>query len=297
MIIHDGKICWPMARYDNKIKPVKLVRFRTYTIPTGLQLQSISGPVAFGISPTDSAILDALSMDLASIDEIELSETNGVATHAIAEKNAQSRTENFYSEAGATSSKESTFQGNHRQRRVTLAKVGALGIALFGAVTAGASEASYRIDNPLVGKPDNTAPALLSVTFNSNNPSFDAIKTPNSAWNHIMDRLHYLSQLPDNWDGYGTETPNSTTVTRSGKALSILQTMGFAPSGIVPSAENGLAIVFQDDARYADIEFFNTGEIFVGMTPPAGEPIVIEIRPEEADITHALERIRLFFHE
>jgi hypothetical protein len=93
----------------------------------------------------------------------------------------------------------------------------------------------------------------------------DFIKRMNKAIRPFMDQLDRLSALEPDWDGNGAEAPAAEATDNARAFLSRLGPKGFFPTGILPSAEGGIGIFFRNGNRYADIEFFNTGEIF-GVT-------------------------------
>ncbi len=74
----------------------------------------------------------------------------------------------------------------------------------------------------------------------------------------------------------------------------IAEDVGLVPARVVPSAENGVGIVFRSTSRYADLEFLNTGEISAALLDNEQPPETWEVPAEEEDLRVALERIREF---
>jgi hypothetical protein len=108
----------------------------------------------------------------------------------------------------------------------------------------------------------------------------------------LIERVEELEGLPDNWDGYGAESPNATAIALARDVLDRLHSDALTPERIVPSAEGGVAFVFRAPDRYADIECFNDGSVFAGSS---GDTIPTEVWPVGADGTSlgaTIERIR-----
>jgi hypothetical protein len=75
------------------------------------------------------------------------------------------------------------------------------------------------------------------------------------------EKLTKLSTLEHNWDSYGAEPPNEFALQWASITLDILEELGREPNALVPSVENGIGICFINGDKFADIEFFNEGEI------------------------------------
>jgi hypothetical protein len=104
----------------------------------------------------------------------------------------------------------------------------------------------------------------------------------------FLDDLKCMKSLPDNWNGYGSERPNSRT--RDIAEWILLATPGFRlPDRVAPSAQGGIGISFHDRDKYADIECFNTGEILGTIVTGNGEPEIWPINFNEIRI--ALKKI------
>lgn len=74
-------------------------------------------------------------------------------------------------------------------------------------------------------------------------------------------RLRELGALENNWDTYGSPAPNGRALGTAAKALQQLHSLKVRPDRLAPSTEGGVVISFFEGQRYADIEFFNSGEI------------------------------------
>lgn len=106
--------------------------------------------------------------------------------------------------------------------------------------------------------------------------------------------LEELSKLPQNWDSYGAEPPNSIALHWGRIALSILKDMNFSPTSVTASVENGIGISFLNEEKYGDIECFNTGEILAVISNGQGNPDVWTVVNSEEEIKLTLERICVF---
>jgi hypothetical protein len=103
--------------------------------------------------------------------------------------------------------------------------------------------------------------------------------------------LERLAKLEMGWDSYDAEPPNTVSLYWAKQILEILFDMNFCPMKIVPSAENGVGIVFRKGDRYADVECFNTGEIVAVTNTRSTESEAWEIAPSPEALKAALERI------
>lgn len=106
-----------------------------------------------------------------------------------------------------------------------------------------------------------------------------------------LDRIQDLKRYEDNWNGYGSEKPN--TFSRAIAEGILLESVPYKiPDNVSPSAQGGINLVFYAGNRYADIECFNSGEI-LGTTAIGNEdPDIWIINPSE--IKNALEKIGQF---
>jgi len=78
--------------------------------------------------------------------------------------------------------------------------------------------------------------------------------------------LDHLRTLPDDWDGYGAETPSEEAISLARMVLDAIHETESAiePTRVVASAEGGVVVCFARGDRYADIECFNSGEMAFG---------------------------------
>ena len=140
---------------------------------------------------------------------------------------------------------------------------------------------------------------ITTVSGKANLPSIVGLSStttkklaPNSQVNEMDSQLQALCNLPSNWNSYGAEPPNEEALCWAKVALKTMNFMGISPAKLVPSAEDGISIVFINGEKYADIECFNSGEILGVISDGQGKPQVWEIKPDSKSIKTALEKIR-----
>lgn len=107
------------------------------------------------------------------------------------------------------------------------------------------------------------------------------------------DQLSSSAVLAPNWDSYGAESPNAQSREDAGRILRLLQQLVIAPTRLLPSAEGGIGIVFSNAERYADIECLNSGEILLTTYFGMETPLVREIGSTDAELSAAIEKIRV----
>lgn len=73
------------------------------------------------------------------------------------------------------------------------------------------------------------------------------------------------------------EPPNAIALANAECIRTVLGEMGVTPMKECPSAEGGIAFVFSEGDTYADIECFNSGEIYAAMSDQRDEPHVFEV--------------------
>lgn len=107
----------------------------------------------------------------------------------------------------------------------------------------------------------------------------------------LQNDLSELSTLEVGWDSYDAEPPNQIAIDWCRVALDYLTSINQLPDRILPSVENGCAIIWRRPGIYADIEFFNTGEI-AGITARDGhEPFAFDIKPDRDELIEAINSI------
>jgi len=108
----------------------------------------------------------------------------------------------------------------------------------------------------------------------------------------LSTRLDELAALPVDWNSYGSDPPNAEALARARIALDVLRDLEMRPTSLVATADGGVAIGFRTATRYADVEFYNDGEIAAVTSDRKGDIDAWEVSPEE--IAAALRKIRAF---
>jgi len=107
-------------------------------------------------------------------------------------------------------------------------------------------------------------------------------------------QLPELQALGPEWLDEGISPPNAIALELARSALQLLEAINFQPSSINPSTDEGICISFSGNQFSANIEFFNTGEVFAAYSLPGAYPHVWEVAPGE--VAAAIERIRCLAH-
>lgn len=112
----------------------------------------------------------------------------------------------------------------------------------------------------------------------------------------LSNKLLKLSRLHSNWDTYGSEAPSPVAVSAALEVGSELIKLGLTPDAIVPSSEGGVAIVFlRANKKYADIEFFNSGNIIAVRHSPQDDPQTWCITRDNDSIQASFNLISQYF--
>jgi hypothetical protein len=117
-----------------------------------------------------------------------------------------------------------------------------------------------------------------------------------SVWlGSVAKRLSEISVLKDNWDGFGAERPGVFAIGAARNSLQALAEANLQPSSVDPSAEGGVCISFRRNGRYADIEFFNNGEILAVTSTGHNDSKVWQV-DRGRSLPVAIEKIRRFIN-
>ncbi len=84
--------------------------------------------------------------------------------------------------------------------------------------------------------------------------------------------LQRLASLPANWDSSGSESPSPHAVSEALEIATAFVDFGLIPDVLTPSPEGGIAVCFIRNRKYADIEFFNSGEVLAVRYSANEEP-------------------------
>jgi hypothetical protein len=108
----------------------------------------------------------------------------------------------------------------------------------------------------------------------------------------LLDQLRSTANLQPGWDSYMAEAPNPLARRAAEKALEILRHLKAEPAAVLPSADGGIGICFNNGTKYGQLEFLNNGEahalIYGGE--PAPQAWQIDLSQRDA-LTEAWKRI------
>jgi hypothetical protein len=83
-------------------------------------------------------------------------------------------------------------------------------------------------------------------------------QTPNQ-FDLLIEKIQSFQTLKTNWNGFGSECPNESSISSAISSIRILEHMAVVPIEVGPSAENGIGLAFSSGSKYGHIEFFNDG--------------------------------------
>jgi len=109
-------------------------------------------------------------------------------------------------------------------------------------------------------------------------------------------KLEEIKNLPNDWNGLGSISPNEIAAQNSYALLNVLDEKDFTPQQIGPSVNEGIAISFVKDSKYAIITCYNDGEIFVSTFREMGEPDIVQIKDSYSDLKDAVDRVYAFIN-
>jgi|GEM_PF-3841355 hypothetical protein len=96
----------------------------------------------------------------------------------------------------------------------------------------------------------------------------------------FIDPIKELARLKPNWDSYGAEPPNTTSVKSALQFLNDLTSTDLLPIRILPSAEGGVAFRFVSMDKRALVEFLNDGSVEAILYDSNGDLVT---QPEEPE--------------
>ncbi|MBF0510555.1 MAG: hypothetical protein HQK57_16750 [Deltaproteobacteria bacterium] len=120
-------------------------------------------------------------------------------------------------------------------------------------------------------------------------------KNQKTSWHfNLLRKLEEIHKLLPNWNGMGSDPPNSTAINAAKSVLEILHEINLPPSKIMASVEEGVAISFVKSNRYGMVECYNDGGVIILFPEAAGEPEIIEVGPSDLELKDALVRMRSY---
>jgi hypothetical protein len=97
-----------------------------------------------------------------------------------------------------------------------------------------------------------------------------------------LQRIARLGTIGESWHESEAPPPNSEAMEGARKVLKTLASFGVEPAEIDPSADGGICIAFYGSKRRANIECFNTGEVFGATVAGDHMPTVWEVIDERS---------------
>ena len=114
-------------------------------------------------------------------------------------------------------------------------------------------------------------------------------------YTQLRDELSKMRAQRAGWDGYDAPSPNDAAIEASEQALTVLRSENAKPTAILLSADGGVGICFVEQDRYAHMEFSNSGEVWVLMYGPHGDPETGQLPSSDAaSIREGWTRIRAY---
>ncbi|MCA1596080.1 MAG: hypothetical protein LC772_06615 [Chloroflexi bacterium] len=105
-----------------------------------------------------------------------------------------------------------------------------------------------------------------------------------------------MALLTDGWDSYEAPAPNLIARSLAEETLRLLVEAGFEPDRVAPSAEGGVAFSWRRANGDANVEFFNDGEVLMGIHRKGHEPEV-RVLIDEAGMRRAFSDIREYMND
>jgi len=101
-----------------------------------------------------------------------------------------------------------------------------------------------------------------------------------------------MNGLTVDWRAEGVEPPNVLSRLNAVRVLDVAGDLGIDPTYVTASAEGGVGICFKKDGLYADIECFNSGEIWALFSDRVNPATSWQIEDTVPKISHALATIQ-----
>jgi|688.fasta_scaffold189567_3 hypothetical protein len=108
-------------------------------------------------------------------------------------------------------------------------------------------------------------------------------------------KLLQLNKITKNWRDSEVAPPNNWALYWASTTLEILREIDFPCERIAESIDEGVCISFislKNKNKYADIEFFNNGEILAAKSDRVSEPKIWQVSVSNSEISKTLRQIR-----
>lgn len=169
------------------------------------------------------------------------------------------------------------------------------GVAGMEGIEYGTQRPLYSAKGVIAGWPGPNVPRNEVATYSALSPIlvFDV----SSVWlGSLAKRLSEISVLENDWDGYGADRPSERAIRAAQDSLQALVEANLQPTSVDPSAEGGVCISFRKNGRYADIEFFNSGEVLAVTSTGHDDSKVWQVSEHGRSLPLAVEKIRRFIN-
>ena len=129
-----------------------------------------------------------------------------------------------------------------------------------------------------IAEPYNTLIAdHKSEPVYSNTLIVDTVESGHAWTREGLQRIAELSTLCNDWHDSDAAAPNQRAVALATDVFRQMSRVDFKPSSIDASTGEGICIHFSSGNRTANIECFNSGEIFAATMKKGGEPFIWEV--------------------
>jgi hypothetical protein len=104
-------------------------------------------------------------------------------------------------------------------------------------------------------------------------------------------QLAQMTGLEIDWAVEGIDPPNETAYTNARLALTVIDILNIPIEYTTASASGGIVVCLTRGEVYADLECFNTGELWAVVSNPGATPESWQIGSTKAEVEDALQRI------
>jgi hypothetical protein len=132
------------------------------------------------------------------------------------------------------------------------------------------------------------------------NPAFTGIGTVRNITGWVRSfqlQLNNMRSIPNNWNGYGSEAPNSRAIRNMQDVIDIVYKKELTPDSLTPSADDGIGLTFVIGKKRAIIECSNQGNIVAVIYESNGEPDVWEMGSSPSEIEDSVDKIFYFIQD
>ncbi len=103
--------------------------------------------------------------------------------------------------------------------------------------------------------------AYINALFEDRSTEAEYEDTPDYLFFRLWKRVSSFKNYIKDWDSYGSEPPNETSINRALQALQILRNHRVFPEMVNPSSDEGIVFEFFRGDRYYLFEFYNDGDL------------------------------------